>query len=57
MFRVMFGATVRSRESLGTDPTAEQLSPRWAEWRTQRKVPVRISVWFPLPNKYWASFI
>ena len=51
---VRFTVTVRfrSQEALGTETTTVLLSPRRAEWSTQGKVSVRISLWVPRPDKF-----
>ena len=51
MVMVRVRVRVRSQEAPDTDPTAEQLSPKGAEWSTQRRVPVRSSVWVPRKDK------
>ena len=52
MVRVMFRVWVRSQKAPGTEPTAEQLSPCRAEWTTLGRLPVRISLCLPRPDKY-----
>ena len=51
MVRVTVRARVRSQEAAHTEPTAEQMSPRKAEWSTQGRVPIRSSLWVPRPDK------
>ena len=41
---------IRSQEVPGAEPTAGQWSPRRAELRAQRTVPVRITLWLPRPH-------
>ena len=54
LVRVRVGVRVRSQEAQGTDRTAEALSPRRFEWSTQGRVPVRINLWVPRPDKCMA---
>ena len=51
LVRVRVTFRVRSQEAPDSDPTAEQLSPRKAKWNTQRRMPVRNSLWVPSPDK------
>ena len=48
--RVRVMGRVRSQEAPGTDPTAEMLDPRRAEWRAPWRVPVGISFWVTRPD-------
>ena len=50
--KIRVRVNVRSKGAPGAEPTAVQLSPRRAEWSTQGRVPVSISLWFSNPDKY-----
>ena len=54
----MVSVRVSSQEAPGTEPTRVQLSPRGAELRAQGRVPVRVSLWVPRPDKcmgHWSG--
>ena len=52
MFRVIVRVRVRSQEAPAAEPRAVQLSPQRAEWITQGRLPVWISLWVLRPDKY-----
>ena len=49
--RVMDRVRFNSHKAPGMDPTAEQLSLQRAHSSTQGRMPVRISLWVPWPDK------
>ena len=55
--RVLVRVSVRfrSQEPPDTDPKAVQMFPRRAEWKTQGRVPVMISLWILGHTNIWAT--
>ena len=50
MVRVKVRVRLRTQNAPATETPTVDLSPRRAEWSTQGRVPVRISLWVPIPD-------